>query len=139
MVSKASELLPEPERPVTTVRVLRGMETEMFFRLCWRAPRTVMCVMGARGARDADWGMGSDAVGDMGCSVAWGGVWDEVAKTLGYGICAATMGMGEAGFAAGCPDEGGWRPASEGGGAGILEVTPKASKCVYLARRGLPE
>lgn len=63
MVSKASELLPEPERPVTTVRVLRGMETEMFFRLCWRAPRTVMCVMGARG-------------GDLG----------EVAKLLGYGI-----------------------------------------------------
>jgi len=44
-VSKASELLPEPERPVTTVRVLRGMRTLMSRRLCWRAPRTEMCVM----------------------------------------------------------------------------------------------
>src|SRR5258705_1582280 len=45
MVSKASEDLPEPESPVTTVRVLRGMLTSRLRRLCWRAPRTVMCVM----------------------------------------------------------------------------------------------
>jgi hypothetical protein len=36
--------LPEPLRPVTTVKVLRGISTLMFFRLCWRAPRTVMLV-----------------------------------------------------------------------------------------------
>lgn len=72
MVSKASEDLPEPERPVTTVRVLRGMETEMFLRLCWRAPRTVMWVMAARGL---------GGVGDA--------VWGEVAKGLGYGIRGA--------------------------------------------------
>ena len=45
MVSKASELLPEPDNPVTTVSELRGMLTLMFFRLWWRAPRTVMCVI----------------------------------------------------------------------------------------------
>src|ERR1700758_5670513 len=45
MVSKAREDLPEPDSPVTTVRVLRGMETSTLRRLCWRAPRTVMCVM----------------------------------------------------------------------------------------------
>src|SRR5215210_3576761 len=42
MVSKASEDLPEPERPVMTVRLSRGITTLMSFRLCWRAPRTVM-------------------------------------------------------------------------------------------------
>src|SRR5438309_5121063 len=45
MVSKAREDFPEPESPVTTVRVLRGMLTSTLRRLCWRAPRTVMCVM----------------------------------------------------------------------------------------------
>src|ERR671920_799103 len=42
MVSKASEDLPEPESPVMTVRRSRGISTLMSFRLCWRAPRTVM-------------------------------------------------------------------------------------------------
>src|SRR6185312_5323150 len=42
MVSNASELFPEPLRPVMTVNVLRGISTLMFFRLCWRAPCTVI-------------------------------------------------------------------------------------------------
>src|SRR5829696_8069577 len=42
MVSKAREDLPEPERPVITVKRSRGMSTLMFFRLCWRAPLTLM-------------------------------------------------------------------------------------------------
>src|SRR5580698_7199364 len=46
MVSNASDDLPEPERPVTTVKELRGMETLMLRRLCWRAPRTVMSLIG---------------------------------------------------------------------------------------------
>src|ERR1041385_854589 len=45
MVSKAREDLPEPLSPVITVRVLRGISTEMFFKLCWRAPRTVMLLI----------------------------------------------------------------------------------------------
>src|ERR1700716_535614 len=45
MVSKAREDFPDPDSPVTTVRVLRGIETSTLRRLCWRAPRTVMCVM----------------------------------------------------------------------------------------------
>src|SRR6185437_2296996 len=45
MVSKASEDLPDPLRPVITVSVLRGISTEMFFKLCWRAPRTVILLM----------------------------------------------------------------------------------------------
>src|SRR5260370_13556579 len=39
MVSNAREDLPEPERPVMTVRLFRGISTLMFFRLCCRAPR----------------------------------------------------------------------------------------------------
>jgi len=34
--------LPEPERPVTTVKALWGMRTVMFLRLCSRAPSTRM-------------------------------------------------------------------------------------------------
>src|SRR6266436_6875132 len=44
MVSKAREDLPDPERPVITVRELRGISTLMFLRLCWRAPRTTSFV-----------------------------------------------------------------------------------------------
>lgn len=39
MVSKASELLPEPETPVTTVNWLWGISSETFLRLWTRAPR----------------------------------------------------------------------------------------------------
>ncbi len=39
MVSNASELLPEPESPVKTTRLSRGISTLMFLRLCSRAPR----------------------------------------------------------------------------------------------------
>src|ERR1700686_2565279 len=42
MVSKASEDLPDPLSPVMTVKVLRGISTSIFLRLCWRAPGTVM-------------------------------------------------------------------------------------------------
>src|SRR5262249_11058924 len=45
MVSNASEDLPDPLSPVITVKVLRGISTEMFFRLCWRAPRTVILLI----------------------------------------------------------------------------------------------
>lgn len=42
MVSKASDDFPDPLNPVMTVKVLRGISTSMFFRLCCRAPCTVM-------------------------------------------------------------------------------------------------
>src|SRR3989304_2162987 len=42
MVSKASEDLPEPESPVITTNLSRGISTEMFFRLCALAPTTRM-------------------------------------------------------------------------------------------------
>src|SRR5450755_1106357 len=42
MVSNASEDFPEPLNPVITVKVLRGISTSIFFRLCCRAPCTVM-------------------------------------------------------------------------------------------------
>src|ERR1700730_1570395 len=42
MVSNASEDLPEPDTPVMTESELRGISRLIFFRLCWRAPRTVM-------------------------------------------------------------------------------------------------
>jgi len=43
-VSNASEDLPEPERPVMTVREFRGISTLIFLRLCWRAPRITSLV-----------------------------------------------------------------------------------------------
>src|ERR1700730_9895159 len=45
MVSKASDDLPEPDSPVITTRLSRGMSTSMFLRLCSRAPRTRICCM----------------------------------------------------------------------------------------------
>src|SRR2546422_10221454 len=44
MVSKASEDLPDPDNPVITVTVFRGISKLMFLRLCWRAPRTMIFV-----------------------------------------------------------------------------------------------
>src|SRR5262249_6570781 len=41
-VSKASDDLPEPLTPVTTVREFTGIANEMFLRLLTRAPRTMM-------------------------------------------------------------------------------------------------
>src|SRR5258708_26966628 len=46
MVSKASEDLPEPERPVNTTSLSRGIDSVTFFRLCSRAPRIVIWSMG---------------------------------------------------------------------------------------------
>src|SRR5215207_4358388 len=42
MVSKASEDLPEPDKPVNTTSRSRGISTSTFFRLCSRAPRMVI-------------------------------------------------------------------------------------------------
>src|SRR5271165_3811845 len=39
MVSKAREDLPEPDRPVKTTSLSRGMVRSTFLRLCSRAPR----------------------------------------------------------------------------------------------------
>src|SRR5580692_4094900 len=47
MVSNARLDLPEPDRPVTTISLSRGISTEMFFRLCTRAPCTAMVVRAA--------------------------------------------------------------------------------------------
>src|SRR3982750_228394 len=42
MVSKASEDLPDPARPVMTTSRSRGRSTSIFFRLWTRAPRTAI-------------------------------------------------------------------------------------------------
>ena len=42
MVSKAREDFPEPERPVSTTSLSRGMVTSMFFKLCSLAPCTTI-------------------------------------------------------------------------------------------------
>src|SRR3990167_1529844 len=42
MVSKARDDLPEPERPVKTIIELRGISTVIFFKLCVRAPLTII-------------------------------------------------------------------------------------------------
>src|SRR5581483_8880110 len=41
MVSNASDDFPEPDKPVTTVSLSRGIVTSMLRRLCSRAPRTM--------------------------------------------------------------------------------------------------
>src|SRR5581483_11599684 len=51
MVSNASEDLPEPDRPVMTMSLLRGSSTSMFLRLCSRAPfTTILSMSSPRGA-----------------------------------------------------------------------------------------
>src|SRR5262249_1460169 len=47
MVSNARLDLPEPESPVTTISLSRGISTEIFLRLCTRAPCTAMVVRAA--------------------------------------------------------------------------------------------
>src|SRR5258705_8243123 len=42
MVSKASDDLPEPDSPVKTTSLSRGISRSMFLRLCSRAPRIVI-------------------------------------------------------------------------------------------------
>src|SRR6266852_8479432 len=46
MVSKASEDFPDPDRPVKTTSLSRGMERVTFLRLCSRAPRIVIWSVG---------------------------------------------------------------------------------------------
>src|ERR1700712_4794151 len=45
MVSNASDDLPEPDRPVNTTSLSRGISTSTFLRLCSRAPRIVIARM----------------------------------------------------------------------------------------------
>src|SRR5262245_27770732 len=61
MVSKASEDLPEPDRPVSTTNWSRGRSRSMFLRLCSRAPRIEMNLPGAAAAR-AGAGAGREVV-----------------------------------------------------------------------------
>lgn len=49
MVSNASEDLPDPETPLTTVSFPCGMSQETFFRLWVRAPRIMMASLDAMG------------------------------------------------------------------------------------------
>src|SRR5215212_5827155 len=43
IVSNASDDLPDPDRPVNTIRESRGRSSEMSLRLCSRAPRMMSC------------------------------------------------------------------------------------------------
>jgi hypothetical protein len=90
---------------VTTVRVLRGMLTLTLRRLCWRAPRTVMCVM--------------PMVGSWRCS----------AKSLEYGIsfgvCRGVRGGGQ-------PQSG--KDVSEGATGGCFRVIVIAARFVTIGR-----
>src|SRR5258708_31338218 len=45
MVSKAREDFPEPDRPVNTTSLSRGISRSTFLRLCSRAPRIVIARM----------------------------------------------------------------------------------------------
>src|SRR5712691_1292957 len=48
IVSKASEDLPDPDKPVNTTSLSRGIDSVTFFRLCSRAPRIVIWSVGIR-------------------------------------------------------------------------------------------
>src|SRR5690606_29081469 len=63
MVSKASELLPEPERPVNTTSASRGISRATFLRLCSRAPRTWMVFISSEPGRTGDF-LGGLLMGD---------------------------------------------------------------------------
>ena len=68
MVSKARVDLPEPDGPVTTTSLPRGMVTSTFLRLCSRAPRTTMlsrAIEPAPGVGLAGGGEPAAADGDM--------------------------------------------------------------------------
>src|SRR5512140_1472777 len=56
IVSNASDDLPDPERPVMTTILSRGISTVMFFRLWTRAPTTRMefAVIGTFAAGDEE-------------------------------------------------------------------------------------
>src|SRR5580765_6989707 len=64
MVSNARLDLPEPDSPVTTTSRSRGISTEMFLRLCTRAPCTAMV---ARAAARADLGADAARLEGIGC------------------------------------------------------------------------
>src|SRR6185437_10632316 len=51
MVSKASELFPEPDTPLITVSLPCGISQDMFFRLWVRAPRITMASFKEKGTR----------------------------------------------------------------------------------------
>ena len=48
MVSNASDDLPDPDSPVITTSLSRGISTSMFLRLCSRAPLTTIFFMATR-------------------------------------------------------------------------------------------
>src|SRR5487761_1382204 len=52
MVSKASDDLPDPLRPVITTRRSRGISMSIFLRLCSRAPLMIMRSICAPSAAD---------------------------------------------------------------------------------------
>src|SRR5262245_21082545 len=62
MVSNARLDLPDPERPVTTTSLSRGISTEMFFRLWTRAPWTAIVV---RAAPRAGLAIGLELIGNF--------------------------------------------------------------------------
>src|SRR5688572_12900079 len=63
MVSNASDDFPEPDGPVTTVRVRRGISRSNPFRLCWRAPRTTIASFIATKTNDLPWRRGGQRGG----------------------------------------------------------------------------
>src|SRR5437879_1308399 len=60
MVSKASDDLPDPLRPVNTTSRSLGIESVTSFRLCSRAPRMVMWSMGMSGLAPGRYGQCND-------------------------------------------------------------------------------
>src|ERR1700682_2945771 len=57
IVSNTSDDFPEPETPVKTVILRRGMSTEMFLRLFSRAPRTWMVPKRSDSEDEGDMGL----------------------------------------------------------------------------------
>src|ERR1700722_6246266 len=73
MVSKASDNLPDPDRPVNTIILPRGRSNDRSLRLCSRAPRTtsrsviwVRIPVWACGQGWSDFGVGRDVGGVAG-------------------------------------------------------------------------
>src|SRR5687768_14476533 len=64
MVSNASELFPDPDSPVRTTSLSRGMSMSMFLRLCSRAPRTLIRSCRAMKQRSSLGALGMGICGD---------------------------------------------------------------------------
>src|SRR3546814_8409129 len=121
MVSKASDDLPEPDRPVITISRSRGRSRSMFFRLWVRAPRMRMVSIAIGGGDLGNGGGGRRRIAAEPESVTsprFGGKWRKLPACRSGVAAEATRGVKAAGIRATCLS-GGSRELSQIGRAHV--------------------